>query len=381
MAEHRLVLIGGGHAHVQVIRALGERPESGLAVTLVTDRLLTPYSGMLPGHIAGLYSHAEMHIDLERLAKVSDVALVRSSAKAIDRAAQTVTTDDGSVILYHTLSLNVGITPDLSTITGAEQHGIAVKPISDFLERLEALLAAAARPDGPRRMVIVGGGAAGFELALALKARLATFNATARPFWIGLAVGGGLVATLNSGMRARARNALARHGIAVLDGFRVAEIRSDGIRAADGRFVAADAVLMSTAARAPSWLAETGLPSDNGGFVQTTLAMACIDDPAVFAVGDCATVVDDPVPKAGVFAVRQGPSLTRNIRRRVRGEPVLPHRPDKAYLTILMTGDGSAIAGRGDWFAVEGGWVWTWKDWIDRRFMRRFSEFRRQSDI
>lgn len=381
VAEHRLVLIGGGHAHVQVIRALGERPEPGLAVTLVTDRLLTPYSGMLPGHIAGLYSHAEMHIDLERLANVSHVTLVRSSAQALDRIARTVTTEDGSVIPYNTLSLNVGITPDLSAIAGAEQHGIAVKPISDFLQQLESLLAAAARPDGPRRIVVVGGGAAGFELVLALRARLATFNDTVRPFWFGLAVGGGLVATLNGGMRERAHNALVRHGITVLDGFRAAEITADGIRSVDGRFVAADAVLVSTAARAPSWLAETGLPSDDGGFVQTTLAMACIDDPAVFAVGDCATVVDDPVPKAGVFAVRQGPSLTENIRRRVRGEPVLPHRTDKAYLTILMTGDGSAIAGRGDWFAVEGGWVWTWKDWIDRRFMRRFSEFRRQSDI
>lgn len=377
MAEHRLVLIGGGHAHVQVIRALGERPEPGLAVTLVTDRLLTPYSGMLPGHVAGLYSHADMHIDLERLAKVSNVTLVRSSAKALDRVARTVTTDDGSVFPYETLSLNVGITPDLSAITGAERHGIAVKPISDFLERLDVLLAAAARPDGPRRIVLVGGGAAGFELALALKARLATHNDPARPFWIGLAVGGGLVATLNDGMKARARAALDRHGIAVLDGFRAAEIKADGIRAVDGRFISADAVLVSTAARAPSWLAATDLPTDKGGFVQTTQAMACIDDPAVFAVGDCATVIDDPVPKAGVFAVRQGPALTENIRRRMHGEPMMPHHPDKAYLTILMTGDGSAIAGRGKWFAVEGRWVWTWKDWIDRRFMRRFSDFRR----
>lgn len=376
MAEHRLVLVGGGHAHVQVIRALAERPEPGLRITLVTDRLLTPYSGMLPGHVAGVYSHAEMHIDLGRLASVSGVTLVCSAARAVDRAAREVETTDAGRIPYDTLSLNVGVTPDLSGIAGAERDALAVKPIGAFLAKLSRLLDNAARPDGPRRIVVVGGGAAGFELALALKTRLAKIGNAGNPFWIALAVGSGIVATLNDGVRRRARAALLRHGVTVLDGFRAVEVTPDGVRAADGRFIAADIVLASTAARAPSWLAATGLPTDGGGFVKTTLTMACIDDPSVFAVGDCATVVDDPAPKAGVFAVRQGPALAENLRRRARGEPTIPHHRSKAYLAILMAGDGSAIAGRGDWFVVEGRWVWRWKDWIDRRFMRRFSEFR-----
>ncbi|OYX02572.1 MAG: hypothetical protein B7Z14_02930, partial [Bosea sp. 32-68-6] len=257
-----------------------------------------------------------------------------------------------------TLSLNVGITPDLSGIAGAEQHGIPVKPISSFIARLDALLEAAARAGGPRRIVLVGGGAAGVELALALKARLTGLDPKGRPFWIGLAASNGLVATLNDGVRRRARAALARHGVTLLDDFRVVEINAQGLRAQDKRFVTADAVLVSTAARAPSWLATTGLPTDRHGFVQTTRSLTCIDDPAVFAVGDCATVAEDPTPKAGVFAVRQGAALTANLRHRARGEALAPHRPDRNYLTILMTGDGSAIAGRGGWFAVEGRWVW-----------------------
>lgn len=377
MTGHRLVLVGGGHGHVQVIRALAQQPEPGMTITLVTDRLLTPYSGMLPGHVAGIYSHAEMHIDLGRLAEVCGVTLVGSAAAAIDGARRTVTTEDGASVPYDTLSLNVGITPDLSGIAGAEEHGIPVKPISSFIARLDALLEAAARADGPRRIVLVGGGAAGVELALALKARLTGLDPKGRPFWIGLAASSGLVATLNDGVRRRARAALARHGVTLLDDFRVVEINAQGLRAQDKRFVTADAVLVSTAARAPSWLATTGLPTDRHGFVQTTRCLTCIDDSAVFAVGDCATVAEDPTPKAGVFAVRQGAALTANLRRRARGEALAPHRPDRNYLTILMTGDGSAIAGRGGWFAVEGRWVWRWKDWIDRRFMRRFSEFRR----
>jgi selenide,water dikinase len=377
MTQHRLVLVGGGHAHVQVIRALAERPEPGMQVTLVTDRLLTPYSGMLPGHVAGFYSHDEMHIDLGRLADVSGVTLIRSAAAGLDRERRLVATEDGGAVAYDTLSLNVGITPDLSGIIGAEKFSLPVKPISGFLARLDALLQAAAAPDGPRRILLVGGGAAGVELALALKARLSRIDSQGRPFWLGVAAGNGLVATLNDGVRRRARAALARHGVTVLDHFRAAEISADGVRAGDGRFVAADAVLVSTAARAPAWLSATGLATDTAGFLLTTRALNCLDNPAVFAVGDCATVADDPTPKAGVFAVRQGAALTRNLRRRARGEPLAPHQPDRDYLTILMTGDGSAIAGRGGWFAVEGGWVWRWKDWIDRRFMRRFSEFRR----
>jgi selenide,water dikinase len=377
MAEHRLVLVGGGHAHVQVIRALAERPEPGLSVTLVTDRLMTPYSGMLPGHVAGFYSRDDMHIDLERLARVAGVTLVPGAATGIDRSAKRLAVAHGSALAYDTLSLNIGITPDLSGMAGADSHGVAVKPISGFLDRLEQLVEAAARPDGPRRIVLVGGGAAGLELALALKARLSRLDPAGRPFWIAIAAGNGVVATLNAGAQRRALAALARHGVSVLDGFRVVEISAEGIRAGDGRFVAADVALVSTAARAPAWLAASGLPTDAGGFVLTTPAMACIDDPAVFAVGDCGTVAEAPTPKAGVFAVRQGAALTENLRRRVRGEALAPHRPDSRYLTILMTADGSAIAARGAWFAVEGRWVWRWKDWIDRRFMRRFSQFRR----
>jgi selenide,water dikinase len=377
MMDRNLVLVGGGHAHVQVIRAFAERPEPGLRVTLVTDRLLTPYSGMLPGHVAGLYSHADMHIDLERLVRVSGMALLRSAACRIDRQSRAVMTEDGTVVPFDILSLNVGITPDLSGIAGADTHGIAVKPISTFLERLERLLDDASRPDGPRRIILVGGGAAGIELALALKARLRSVDPAGRPFWIGLATGNGLVPTLNGGVQRRARAALVRHGVTVLDGFRVAEINPDGIRAQDGRFVGADAVLASTAARAPAWLQETGLPTDAGGFVKIAQTLTVLDDPTIFAVGDCATVVDNPMPKAGVFAVRQGAALTENLRRTYRGKPLLPHKPDRQFLSILMTGDGSAIAGRGPWLSVEGRWVWRWKDSIDRRFMRRFADFRR----
>ena len=369
---HEIVLVGGGHAHVQVLTAFAARPEPGCRLTLVTDRLLTPYSGMLPGHIAGLYSHEAMHIDLARLAQRTGTRLVHAPATGLDRERKLLLLEDGPPLPYDTLSLDVGITPDLGGIAGAEQHGLAVKPISSFLMRLDRLLAQAAQPDGPRRIAIVGGGAAGVEIAFALQARLTRPDMANAPFRVSLVSGTELVPTLNAGVRRRIETHLARQGIAVVANCQVVAVDETGVTARDGRRIAADAVLFSTAARAPSWLEKTGLSLAQDGSAQTRKTLQSLDDAAVFAVGDCAVVVDDPRPKAGVFAVRQAPILARNLRARVRGQGLAEHEAQRDYLTLLMTGRRHAIAGRGAWLSLEGALVWRWKDWLDRSFMRRF---------
>ncbi|MHB2169083.1 FAD-dependent oxidoreductase [Alsobacter sp. R-9] len=361
---HRIVLVGGGHAHVQVMTALARSPVPGVHLTLVTDRLSTPYSGMLPGHVAGLYDRDAMHIDLDRLAAATGTQLVNAAATGVDLAARTVLLARREPLAYDTLSLDVGITPDLSAIEGADRHAVAVKPISRLLERLEAALA-----DRPRSLAVIGGGAAGFELVCALRARLGGGPS------IVLLAASLLVPTMNAGVRRRAAAALARLDIGVEHGFRAVAIDAGRVTAADGRSVAADLVLVSTAARAPSWLAASGLPVTSDGSVRIGPTLQVEGHDAVFAVGDCATRMDDPREKAGVYAVRQGPVLAENLSRRARGERLREHHPQRTALAILATGDGRAIAGRGRWFAVEGAWVWRWKDRIDRRFMAMFSDF------
>jgi pyridine nucleotide-disulfide oxidoreductase family protein len=389
MNPHRILLVGGGHTHVQVMRAFAEKPEPGCRLTLVTDRIETPYSGMLPGHVAGTYRRDEMHIDLQRLARVCDIAFVHARAAGIDRAKKTLILADGRHLAYDTLSLNVGITPDLSAIIGAEQYGLAVKPISSFLERLDARLAnigdfasiadlaSIADPGRPHRFLIVGGGAAGIELALALKARLAGLAVNKDGASIGLVAGSGLVPTLNAGVRRHVANALERHKITVFAGVRVGEVSADGVLSTKGQFIPADTVILSTAARAPSWLRALGLPLAEDGSLLIHRTLATLGDEAIFAAGDCASIDGDSRPKAGVFAVRQGPFLVENLRRRVRGGALKPYHAQTAYLTLLATGDGRAIAGRGRWLALEGRWVWRWKDRIDRHFMATFNAFRR----
>lgn len=363
---HEVVLVGGGHAHVLALAELARHPGSRLSLTLVTDRLSTPYSGMLPGHIAGTYTRDEMHIDLARLAAGTGARLVHAAATGIDRAARRLHVHGGSSLAYDVLSLDVGITPDVSSIDGADRHAITVKPISGFLARLDAALAGPA----PARIALVGGGAAGVELACALRARLGPGCA------ISLLSSSPLVPSLNDGVRRRVRAALARLAIPVDEQARVIAVDPGGVTLADGRRHAADLVVISTAARAPAFLAESGLPVGKDGSLRIGPTLLVEGEDAIFAVGDCATRVDDPREKAGVFAVRQGPVVADNIARRARGEPLREHRAQRTFLTLLSTGDGRAIAGKSDWFAAEGAWVWWWKDWIDRRFMARFQNSR-----
>ena len=360
---HHVVLVGGGHAHVQVMTDFAMRPESGVRLMLVTDRLTTPYSGMLPGHVAGFYDRDEMHIDLARLAHATGTSLVHAPATGVDRGSRQVLFADRPPLAYDTLSLDVGITPDVSAIAGADRNALLVKPISTFLERLEA-----AETEGiPRRIAIVGGGAAGVELACALRARFGTTPA------IAILTAAPLVSTLNGGVRRRLEKALARLGIDVVRDFRAASLHGSRVTAADGQVHEAGLVLVSTAARAPGWLTATGLPTTPDGFLRIGPTLQVEGEEAIFAVGDCATRTDEPREKAGVFAVRQGPVLADNLLRKARGEPLRRHHAQRTFLVILSTGDGRAIAGKGRWRAVEGSWVWRWKDWIDRRFMARFS--------
>lgn len=376
-----VVLVGGGHAHVQVMTAFAaaraaDCPWPDARLTLVSPDPLTPYSGMLPGHVAGLYRHDEMHIDLGRLAAATGTRFVEAAATGLDRTARSLAIAGGGSVPYDLVSFDVGITPDLSGIDGADRHALAVKPIGRFLDKLSGLRTAAARTGEPFRLVIVGGGPAGVELAFALRQRLRADRgaAGADPDGVSmtLATSGPLLASLNAGVRRRARAALAARRIHVREGVRIAAVTADAAVTETGEGLAADSVVISTKARAPDFLAGFGLPTAPDGSLLTRFTLQSLTDPAVFAVGDCATVANNPNQKAGVFAVRQGPVLADNLVRRLTGAPLRPFRAQPHWLVLMTTGDGHAIGARGPRLAVSGRWVWRWKDHIDRAFMAKF---------
>ncbi|HWA49192.1 MAG TPA: selenide, water dikinase SelD [Dongiaceae bacterium] len=372
-----IVLLGGGHAHVHVLKAFAMRPEPRVRLTLVTRDLETPYSGMLPGMVAGLYTEDEAHIDLVRLAAVTGTRLIHADAIGLDRQNKRVTLRDRPPIAYDLLSIDVGITPALDHISGAAEHGIAVKPIGSFLAKFSALRERCRASDGPRRIVVIGGGAGGVELLLSVRTHLLADarkdGRDAGRFSFALVTEAEILPTHNARVRDAFRRAFAARGMELHEHHCARAVTADAIELEAGATLPADAVLVTTGAAAPGWFRDTGLALDKKGFLAVAPTLQVLNDPDVFGAGDCVTLTETPREKAGVFAVRAGRPLAGNLRRRARGEAMKSWRPQRRHLALISTGERYAVASRGG-FKLEGAWVWSWKDWIDRRWMRMYQD-------
>ena len=400
-----IVLIGGGHSHVGVLKRFGMEPEPGVRLTLICTDVHTPYSGMLPGYVAGHYDYDQVHIDLLRLAVFAKARLFRDEVIGIDRAARRVLCRNRPPVPYDALSINIGSAPQLASVSGAADHAVPVKPIGQFNQRWLALLArvqghaqgsgsagsAGSSGSAPLRIAVVGAGAGGVELLLAMQHRLTqelrAIGREAGLLQFHLFSGGPhLLPTHNALVRRRFAQVLHERGVHVHLSSQVTQVRADQVLCADGAVVPADEVIWVTQAAAANWLQSTGLAFDGGGFVVVNDALQSVSDPLVFAAGDVAAMQRAPLEKAGVFAVRQGPVLAENLRRIVQKRALVPYRPQRRWLALISTGDQAAVASRGSgvlgwalaWALgarLTGPAVWRYKDAIDRRFMRNFSEF------
>ncbi|MGE0310300.1 MAG: selenide, water dikinase SelD [Lautropia sp.] len=379
-----IVLVGGGHSHVVVLKRFGMKPEPGVRVTLVCRDTHTPYSGMLPGYIAGHYDYDDVHIDLRRLANFAQARYVNDSVIGLDRAGRRVILASRPPIPYDLVSIDIGSTPQTGGVPGADLHAIPVKPINGFNRRWLALLERVRGHAGRTRIAIVGAGAGGVELTLAMQFRLGNeLRAMGRDpalleFHL-LSASDRILPTHNARVRAAFERVLSARGVRLHRSARVDTVHEGGLRTSRGDTVQADEVVWVTQAGGAGWLRDTGLKLDTDGFIEIGETLQSVTDPAVFAAGDIAEMVGHRREKAGVFAVRQGKPLADNLRRAVRGDPLRRYVPQRWWLALISTGDRHAIASRAA-FALEGDWVWRWKDWIDRRFMRRFSEFEAMAD-
>jgi len=373
-----IVLVGGGHSHVGVLRRFGMQPVPGVRLTLICRDSHTPYSGMLPGYIAGHYRYDEVHIDLSRLAVFAGARFFRDEALGLDRAAGKVLCRGRPPVPYDQLSINIGSTPRMAGVEGAEAHAVAVKPIHNFNARWLALLERVRVHAGATRIAVVGAGAGGVELALAMQHRLRNeLRALGRDpeelrFHL-LEAGARILPTHNPAVRAAFERVLAARGIAIHCNAEVRRVAAGALQTAAGATIDADETVWVTRAGGAAWLRDTGLALDPEGFLQVGATLQSVTDPAIFAAGDIASMVGRPLEKAGVFAVRMGPPLARNLRLAVEGKTPRPYRPQRRWLALISTGDRAAIASRGLLF-LQGAWVWRWKDWIDRRFMAKFDD-------
>lgn len=360
-----LVLLGAGHAHVEVLRRFAMKPEPGVRLTLIGREPETPYTGMLPGLIRGNYDFDQAHIDLAPLSAAAGARLFLAEATSIDLVARRVAVAGRPDVPFDLLSIDIGGQPatpggDLDTAPG-----IPVKPIGQFLARLSALEAELA-PGA--RVAVVGGGAGGTELALALaqryreRARIVLVCDTAEP-----------LATAPTHARSVARTALVDAGVELTCGVRAGTWADGRLALSDGSFLEVATALWATGVVGPALLAASGLACDAAGCMRVDATLRSVSHDFVFGAGDCAAVEGNARPKAGVWAVRAGRPLTANLRRAAQGQPLRPWRPQSQALAILGLGAGRALAWRNG-VAISGRLVWWWKDWIDRRWMRMYQQ-------
>ena len=371
-----LVLVGGGHSHVTVLKQFGMRPLPGVRLTLISRDVHTPYSGMLPGFIAGHYTYDDVHIALGPLARFAGARLYHDEVIGLDLKNRILHCRHHPGVSYDVLSLNTGSTPGFSQVPGAEQIVVPVKPINNFIQRWQQLVTRVCAMPDVAHIGVVGAGAGGVELTLAMQCRLRhLLRGAGRTGTLEYHLFSGsatILPTHNQRVQAKFRRVLAERGVHVHEGCRVVKVDRQGLRCADGRVYRLDEILWVTDAAAPVWLAAAGLAVDDRGFVLVNAALQAVSHPEVFAAGDVAAVVPYPREKAGVIAVRQGKPLARNLRLVLLGHAPKPFVPQKHWLALISTGDTYAIASHG-WWSVEGQWVWHWKDWIDRRFMRKYN--------
>jgi selenide,water dikinase len=351
----RLVLLGGGHAHALVLLQLRASLPQDLEVKLVTPQPVHTYSGMVPGVLAGHYRVADAQIDLARLAASAGVELVLGSVTTFDADAKCIWLEDGGSIAYDIASLNTGSLPS-TQVPGSAEHALGIKPFETFMQQWEA------RALSARRIAVVGAGAGGVEIAMAIRYRLPSARVilfSDRPMFSG-------------SLAARLARALQRGGVELRAGVAVTALESGPVVVTQQGREPCDLVLWTAGAAAQPWLRQSGLQTDAAGFVLVDPALRSYSHPDVFAAGDCATLRDARHPKSGVYAVRHAPVLAANLVNLLQGRQMQDYVPQPRQLALISCGEKYALACRGGWSA-EGAWVWRWKDWLDRRWIARFS--------
>ena len=370
--NQKLVLIGGGHSHAIALREWGRKPLSDVDLILISDVEQTPYSGMLPGHVAGFYSYEETHIDLRSLARFSGAEFIGDRAIGLDTVNQRVICQSQQ-IKYDYLSLDIGSTPQAINVTGADQYAIPAKPVPLFLQAWSELQQLAAN-NGDRDLpiAIVGGGAGGVELALNMQICLQQLLKANQTLTISLLHRGKqLLAGHSNWVSYKLTQIVQQRGVKLHLQQEVIQVLPDRVLCQSGLEIQAEKVFWVTQAAAPSWIKESALETDERGFILVQDTLQSRSHPNVFAAGDIATMINHQRPKAGVFAVRQGQPLLNNWQHILSGEKLEQYIPQDKYLALIGTGDKKAIASY-DSFGWRSTVFWWLKDYIDRKFMNQF---------
>ncbi len=359
-----LVLIGGGHAHALLLRMWGMNPLAGVRVTVINPGPTAPYSGMLPGFVAGHYSRDELDIDLVQLARFAGARILNAKATTLNAQTKTVKVEGYPDIAFDVASVDVGITSEMPLLQGFAENAVPAKPLGTFASRWDRYR----KGEGPASVAVIGGGVAGAELAMAMAFAL---KSNGRKAEIALIDEREVLRGFNRSARTKLLTALRSNGVSIVENAQVAWVMKEGVELSDSRLIKADFVTGAAGARPHDWIAKCDLDLIDGFIaIGPTLQSS---NPEIFAAGDCAHMVFAPRPKAGVFAVRQAPVLFENIRAALSGGKLTEYSPQKDYLKLISLGEKSALAEKLG-TAFSGKLLWRWKNHIDVTFMNKFRD-------
>lgn len=363
ISYYDLILVGGGHAHLAVLDSLANKTVPGLRCCLVTPSPQSIYSGMLPGWIAGFFTDDDIRIDVAVLARAAGITFFLDEAVDLNADRKCVHLASGRMIGYGHLSLATGGETDLSHLGSLGERLLSAKPVDRFFDRWPAVrseLAAKLAPD----VAIVGGGAAGCELALAVRTAIGPRSA------ITLVAGeGGILTGFPLRIRRLMDASLQAAGIAVATSD--AAGTRDGLLLSNGASLPCDVVIAATGSRAPDWLKNSGLALSPDGYVIVDGSMRSISNDDVFAAGDITSRLDRSMERSGVHAVKSGPVLAHNLRAQFEEIPMRAYRPRRQSLYILSTANEQALLSwRG--LSFGGRLAWWIKKAIDRDFINRY---------
>ncbi|WP_299420758.1 selenide, water dikinase SelD [uncultured Shimia sp.] len=367
-----LVLVGGGHAHALMLRMWGMKPVQGVQVTLINPGPTAPYSGMLPGHIAGHYTRDDLEIDLVKLARFAGARVIFGAASRIDAKRKMINVPGRGEIAYDVASLDVGLHARASHIPGFSEFGVGAKPLDAFADRWSRYVQLV--QDGGRsgQASVIGGGMAGCELALAMAHRL---QGSGKRDCVTLIEANTKLASGTPGADRILREEMLRMGVSVVSAVEVEAITAEAVLLKGRSPVASEFTVGAAGGFAHEWLATADLPHDHDGFVRVDDRLMVPEQQGLFAVGDCAALTASPRPKAGVFAVRAAPVLYHNICAALTGAEMTRFRPQSDYLKLMSLGDKAAIAAKwGRCLSSPKARLWRWKDHIDQTFMKKLSE-------
>lgn len=366
--DKRIILAGGGHAHLAVLADWARHPIEGTERSLITSARYTAYSGMLPGWIAGIYRANDLLIDLKPLAERAGAKLILADVIGLDAERRTLELSNGDAMEFDLLSLATGGEIDASNLATLGERLLSVRPVDAFMNSWSRFLETSALA-ATLHVAVIGGGAAGVELALAVQTVLRSLFRQPR---IALVTPQeGFLAGHADKVKRLALGELSERGISLH--FAEAAGVPDGLLLSNGAHISADCVIAATGSRAPRWLARSGLACNKAGFVAVGAEMRSISHPSIFAAGDIIDRADRSLERSGVHAVKTGPVLASNLRAAIHDTQFSKYQPKSRTLYLLALGDRRAIVSWGGFVAI-GRWAWRLKDWIDRYFVSRYTD-------